>query len=452
MRIETRRATGTFRKVTRLLSALLFLVLLSLPEKCSSQTSYFPAPLAGSGWETTDPAELGWCNDRIDSLYNFLDTNGTKAFILLYHGRIVLEHYSGTFTQDSLWYWASAGKTLTSTMVGLAQEDGFLDVNEPTELYLGTGWTAETPSQEASITVRNQITMTTGLDDGAGDASCTDPACLTYLADPGDRWAYHNAPYTLLHDVVANAAGQNFTIYFNNRLRNPIGMDGFWIPSGFDKVYYSTARSAARFGLLALNRMVWDTDTIMHDTAYFHAATTPSQNLNQSYGYLWWLNGQPTYMLPQTQFVFQGPLMPNEPPDAYNGLGKNDQLINVVPSRDMVLVRLGNAAGGPVPVATVLNDQIWAHINALDCSVGISKVNLNGTGLVLVPNPAEDQVELRLPENVRITQITVLDATGRPVLKVTGAERISVAQLAPGHYTVVAQVGGRRLVAQLLKE
>jgi hypothetical protein len=105
-----------------------------------------------------------------------------------------------------------------------------------------------------------------------------------------------------------------------------------------------------------------------------------------------------------------------------------------------------------VPVATVLNDQIWAHINALDCSVGISKVNLNGTGLVLVPNPAEDQVELRLPENVRITQITVLDATGRPVLKVTGAERISVAQLAPGHYTVVAQVGGRRLVAQLLKE
>jgi hypothetical protein len=145
MRIENRRATEAFRKVPCLLSALLLFVLLSHAEKSNAQTSYFPPPVAGSTWETTDPAELGWCNSRIDSLYNFLDTNGTKAFILLYHGRILLEHYSGTFTQDSLWYWASAGKTLTSTIVGLAQEDGYLDINDPTQLYLGLGLDGRNP-------------------------------------------------------------------------------------------------------------------------------------------------------------------------------------------------------------------------------------------------------------------------------------------------------------------
>jgi CubicO group peptidase (beta-lactamase class C family) len=115
-----------------------------------AQDIYFPPAVPGSAWETLDPTTLGWCPERIDSLYDFLEAKNTKAFLVLKSGRIVLEHYFGTFTQDSLWYWASAGKTLTSTMVGMAQEDGFLDINEPTSNYLGTGWTAETPAQEAA--------------------------------------------------------------------------------------------------------------------------------------------------------------------------------------------------------------------------------------------------------------------------------------------------------------
>ncbi|MBK9419901.1 MAG: serine hydrolase [Flavobacteriales bacterium] len=436
----------------RLLVLLLLSCPLITPKISSAQTSYFPPDVAGSAWETTDPSVLGWCTDRIDSLYDFLDTNGTKAFILLYQGRIVLEHYNGTFTQDSSWYWASAGKTLVSAIVGLAQEDGYLDINEPTATYLGAGWTQETPVQEAAITVRNQLTMTTGMDDGVPENDCTDPACLTYLADAGDRWAYHNAPYTLLHNVVANGTGQNFSTYFNYRLRDPIGMDGVWLPNGYNKVYYSTARSAARFGLLALNRMVWDTDTLLHDTAYFNAATSPSQSLNQSYGYLWWLNGQPTYMLPQTQFIFQGPLMVHEPADAYNALGKNDQLINVVPSRDMVLVRFGNPADGPLPVATVLNDQIWEHINALVCPTGLAATEADRINMTLVPDPAEDLVHVQLPGNTRILQITVLDGAGRRVSHVVDADHFSVAGSAPGLYTVLVLTDRGRYVSRLLKK
>ncbi|HAT63910.1 MAG TPA: serine hydrolase, partial [Flavobacteriaceae bacterium] len=60
------------------------------------------------------------------------DANDTKAFILLKDGKIVLEQYFDDFTAESNWYWASAGKTLTATMVGIAQQEGFLDITNPT--------------------------------------------------------------------------------------------------------------------------------------------------------------------------------------------------------------------------------------------------------------------------------------------------------------------------------
>ena len=417
----------------------------------SAQTIYFPAATAGSTWETTDPATLGWCPDRIDSLYNYLDLHHTKAFIVLKDGRIVLEHYFGTFTQDSVHYWASAGKTLTSTVVGIAQEAGFLDIGQPSSTYLGTGWTSETPAQEQLITVRNQLTMTSGLNDAGADPNCTAPSCLTYLADAGSRWAYHNAAYSLLQDVVAQGTGQTFNSYFNANLRNPIGMDGFWLLLNGDHLYISTARSMARFGLLAMNRMVWATDTILHDSAYFHAATTPSQNLNPAYGYLWWLNGQSTFMLPQTQFVFSGALMPDAPMDAYNALGKNDQLINVCPAEGIVVVRMGDAAEESLQVSAYFNNIIWQYMNALDCNTGIHAADAPG-GLELRPNPARSTVHVSLPSGAIPGVILVVDALGRTVLSASGTADLNIAKLRPGVYLVKVSTGAGRTVSRLVKE
>lgn len=416
-----------------------------------AQPMYFPPVPANGTWETTDPASLGWCPDRIDSLYSYLDTHNTKAFIVLKDGKLVLEHYFGTFTQDSLWYWASAGKTLTSTVVGIAQEEGLLDINLPTSTYLDTGWTNETPAQEQQITVRHQLTMTTGLDDGSGNVDCTDPSCLTYLADAGTRWAYHNAPYTLLQDVVANATGQLFAQYFTNKLRNPIGMDGFWFQVNLNHVYFSTARSMARYGLLALNGMAWAGDSILHDSAYFHAATTPSQSINPSYGYLWWLNGQSTFMLPQTQFVFPGPLMPDAPADTYNALGKNDQLINVSPSQGLVLVRMGDAAEESVQVSAYFNNIIWQYMNELDCNTGIADAE-NSIGFTLTPNPARSTVKVSIPSGQLAEQIDVVNALGQTVLSASGTTVLNVANLTPGMYLVKVATRDAQYVSRLVKE
>ncbi len=361
-----------------------------------AQTLYFP-PLTGTAWETIAPGELGWCDDRIDSLYDLLEDNNTKAFIILKDGKIVLEKYFGTFQRDSIWYWASAGKSLTSCLVGIANQEGLLNLTDPTSQYLGEGWTACTPEQEAAITIWNQITMTTGLDDYVEENHCTLDTCLIYKADPGTRWAYHNAPYTLLDGVIEAATGQTINAYFNHKVRNQTGITGLFIPIDYNNVFFSTPRSMARFGLWMLGRGVWNGNAVLTDTAYYRQMTTTSQALNKSYGYLWWLNGKESYMLPTLQFVFPGTLMPHAPDDMFSALGKNGQYINVVPSLNMVVIRMGNAPdGNEVPVT--LNDEIWAYIQQLDCgTTALQDQQSQNLQINIFPNPTSGEFQVSLP-------------------------------------------------------
>ena len=330
-----------------------------------SAQSYFP-PNNSSEWDTLSPSNFDWCPDKIDSLYGFLDEANSKSFILLKDGKIVLEQYFDEHTDSSYWYWASAGKTLSSFLLGIAQEEGFLNINDTTSDYLGSGWTYSSPEEEEKITIWNQLTMTSGLDDGVSNPFCTDDSCLIYLAEPETRWAYHNAPYTLLRPVLENATGQGINIYANQRLLNPIGMDGIFSYVGYDNVFSSTTRSMARFGLLIQNNGEWDGTQILSDENYFSQMVNSSQDLNESYGYLWWLNGKSSFMLPGTQFVFDGSLFPNAPNDVIAALGKNGQIINVVPSENMVWIRMGNATSTEL-VETNLNIGIWNYINDLSC-------------------------------------------------------------------------------------
>ena len=330
-----------------------------------SAQSYFP-PNNSSEWDTLSPSNFDWCPDKIDSLYGFLDEANSKSFILLKDGKIVLEQYFDEHTDSSYWYWASAGKTLSSFLLGIAQEEGFLNINDTTSDYLGSGWTYSSPEEEEKITIWNQLTMTSGLDDGVSNPFCTDDSCLIYLAEPETRWAYHNAPYTLLRPVLENATGQGINIYANQRLLNPIGMDGIFSYVGYDNVFSSTTRSMARFGLLIQNNGEWDGTQILSDENYFSQMVNSSQALNESYGYLWWLNGKSSFMLPGTQFVFDGSLFPNAPNDVIAALGKNGQIINVVPSENMVWIRMGSATSTEL-VETNLNIGIWNYINDLSC-------------------------------------------------------------------------------------
>lgn len=325
---------------------------------------YFP-PLSGTEWKTISTDSLGWSATALDSLYDYLQLKNSKAFIILKNGRIAVERYFGSFTRDSLWYWASAGKTMTAMLVGIAQQEGLLNINDKTSQYLGVGWTSLPAPKEDLITIRNQLTMTTGLDDNVPDDDCTDPSCLSYLADAGTRWAYHNAPYTLLDSVVISASGLSYNTYFQQKIRNRVGMNGLWVKIGYNNVYVSNARSMARFGLLMLNNGTWDQDVLVTDTAYFNQQVNTSQNLNFSYGYLTWLNGKASHMLPTLQNVFAGYMVPNAPADMYAALGKNDQKVYVVPSQDLVVIRMGESAGNVQLAVSSFDNELWGKLKSI---------------------------------------------------------------------------------------
>ena len=338
----------------------------------ASSSLYFP-PTGSGTWETATPASLGWNESAIPDLVTYLNSTNTRALIVLQDGKIVIEQYLGTqltsgpFTASSNWYWASAGKTLTSALVGIASDQGKINLDSKTSDYLGTGWSSLTSMQEAKITVRHQLTMSTGLDDAPpspATTDCTDKPCLIYKADPGTRWAYHTAAYTLLDGVIENATKKSLDTYLTSEILSKIGMDGFHQMSGYNNVFYSTARSMARFGLLLLNKGVWDGATIIPQP-HFNLMTTSSQNYNLSYGYLTWLNGKNSFMVPQSQIVFQGELTINAPSDMFAAMGKNGQIINVVPSKNLVVIRMGDDTQDNGLVSFTFQNDLWAKLNTI---------------------------------------------------------------------------------------
>lgn len=329
----------------------------------TEETMYFP-PLTGNTWETKAPADYGWDETQIQPLLNFLEEKHSRSFMILVNGRIVMEEYFNGHTATTPWYWASAGKTLTATVTGIAQQEGHLNINDKVSDYLGNGWTSAPQAKEDLIKLHHLLTMTSGLNDALGDD--VSAANLQYVADAGTRWAYHNV-YVKLQDVVAEATGQTWSSYFDSALKTKIGMTGSWLTSGDGddlSVYWSTTRSMARFGLLALNEGNWDGNPVING-AYFTDMVTTSQNINQSYGYLWWLNGKSSYHMPQTQFEFQGSLVPNGPADMFMALGKNDQKIYVVPSKNMVVIRMGDAADEVNWALSGFDNDLWVKINAV---------------------------------------------------------------------------------------
>jgi CubicO group peptidase (beta-lactamase class C family) len=344
-----------------------YLLILLLVLNCTSddvvifpdQTYYPPNQL--DVWETVSPDALGWNTGQLNPLLNYLEDKNTKAFIILYNGRIAVESYFNGQSREQPWYWASAGKTLTTFIVGIAENEDLINISQPVSNYIGTGWTSAPLGKENLISSRNLLTMTSGLDDSLGDG--VEPADLQYLADAGTRWAYHNV-YKKLQDVVSEASGEHWSSYFNSRLRDRIGMTGDWFQVGDFNVYWSNARSMARFGLLNYSKGRWKGNQIIPESFHEDAVTT-SQTLNASYGYMWWLNGKSSFRLPQTQLEFDGPLIPHAPSDMYCALGRNDQKIYVVPSKKLVVVRMGDAADDTNFTLSDFDNELWLRINLL---------------------------------------------------------------------------------------
>ena len=237
----------------------------------------------------------------------------------------------------------------------------------------------------------------------------------------------------VLDSVIENATGQTLNTFTTIKLKNPTGMTGSFLSIGYNNIYYSTARSMARFGLLMLNDCIWNGDTVLHDKSYFDSMISPSQSLNKSYGYLWWLNGKESFMLPKMQLVFNGFFAPDAPADLISGMGKNGQIVSFSQSKNLVVVRMGQAPDSLGFVPNKYLNDLWIRLNAVMCSANDVEETREMSLFTIHDNVIE--ITGDIDNNV---SCAILDINGKIVQQSCGSTFIDIANLPKGVYVIRA--------------
>ena len=290
--------------------------------------------------------------------------------------------------------------------------------------------------------------MTSGLDEEF--FTCVEPECLIQVADPGTRWIYHNGPYNLLKNVLEQATGMGINAYTNSRIRQKIGMQsGFWLPIGDNTFFLSRARDMARFGLLIQNKGYWGDTPVLSDTIYYREMVSPSQNLNPSYGYLWWLNGQSNIVFPSNPLSFNTSLAPDAPKDVFAAAGAQGQYISISPENGLVMIRQGSSSSSDL-AATTLHNEIWKRINQLPCTT-TSTSHLSSSDINIFPNPTSDYLYIEGVAGNRIP-IRMTNLQGQEVLtQIYDSTPIQVNQLPQGVYFISFKLNSTQVTYKWVK-
>ena len=266
-------------------------------------------------------------------------------------GRIVTEQYWQSWTPETAQPIFSASKSVTATLVGMAMEEGKLKGIEQSASAFVPAWKG-TPKE--AITIRHMLTMTSGIKVGAVRAvpdvdAFEETVALPLEHKPGEHWAYNTPVYRMLLRLLETATGESINQYTARKFAPLALQQAGWdcAPAPNNKTncswYRSSLRDMSKFGLLILRNGKWE-DRQLVSAKFVKAATNTSQKLNEAYGYLWWLNGKPSFKLAGGR-AGQGMIWPDCPPDAFGALGAQDKKIYVVPSLDLVVSRHGPAAG-----------------------------------------------------------------------------------------------------------
>lgn len=262
----------------------------------------------------------------------------------------------------------SITKSVTALLVGIAQDQRLLDVDDRVATYV-PAWRG-TPSRR--VTIRHLLANTSGrewsleTDYSAMAGRAADKTRfsirLSQEARPGTVWAYNNAAIQVLEAVLEKATRTSVPDFARTHLFRPLGMHRtrFQLDGAGNAMVFggllSTCRDLARLGvLLADDGRVKGRRVI--SARYLREATQrPSSELNAAYGLLFWIN-EPGPLLQAVPGApgapaEQGPMVPAAGPKAFWGIGLFGQLLFVSPADDVVAVRLGDQppAGAPLSV------------------------------------------------------------------------------------------------------
>ncbi|MHC4379545.1 MAG: serine hydrolase domain-containing protein [Planctomycetota bacterium] len=315
------------------------------------------APWPTDDWTTSTPAAENMDPQWIAQAFQYGFNQGSQAMVVIRNGYIVAEWYASDWSVDARMDGFSLAKSVSSAAFGSALQDGlFPSIDEPAATYI-SDW--DMPSHD-DVTLRHLLSMDSGLHwDFFSDyiliALQQDQSQfavdLGVDAPPATEWVYNNTACQSLAEVFLRRTGHQLAEYSQRRIASVIGMDeAGWMTDQVGNTLsyrsvYASAREFAKFGYLYLRDGEWDGQQVL-PASWVADSTSPSQSLNPFYGYLWWLN--------------TGSLdMPDVPADAFYGAGAFEKRIYVVPSKDLVVIRLGpgslswddNAYLGPICTA-----------------------------------------------------------------------------------------------------
>ncbi len=333
----------------------------SLPE-----ASALPWPM-GDAEDTRDEAGLNKqvVQEAVAAAFSPAEAH-TAAFIVVYKGKIIAEQYAPGINKDTQLESWSMGKSLTATLIGRMIQQGYFDLESPAPV---AAW-QETGDPRKEIRIRDLLQMSSGLkfqshrDPAARPevnlmdhfyiySGAVDAFQYSYsrpLQFPiGTEGRYHNCdPLTLGYIMKTRLKEKNieYLTYAQRELFDKIGIRkqvmetdpyGNFLLTGFD---FGTARNWARLGMLYLQNGKWNDEQILPDT-YAQFVSTPAPGWKEPvYGGLFWLNGNDEMPIPK---------------EAYYMGGAGGQRTIIIPSKDLVVVRLGHHRGDPLGMKSLNN-------------------------------------------------------------------------------------------------
>ena len=324
-----------------------------------SDTIFWPL---GTKVVDTVPAELDFIKLKQAVKASFENTNPeipakTRGVVIIYKGQLIHEQYADGFSRDSKQLGWSMTKSVTNILYGIMVKQELLDIYKPAPV---TDWQNDDDPRK-SITTDALLRMSSGLHWEEVYSNVSTATNMLYkYADMGgfasrqpkdfemdEKWYYSSGSTNILSILMRERLGDEaYYQYAQNELFSKIGVSSAVIEPDASGTFvgssymWATARDWARLGQLYLNNGNWYGDQLVEDGWVDYTVTPTNGTPKGEYGSQWWLNaGQ--------EGNSENRLLPNVPTDMYMMDGYEGQRVFVVPSKDLVVVRLGqNKRGG----------------------------------------------------------------------------------------------------------
>ncbi len=283
----------------------------------------------------------------------------TRAVVVVYNNKIVAEKYGEGFNKDMPLLGWSMSKSITNALAGILVKKGKIDINKPVGI---NEWRNDTRKE---ITLNNLLQMSSGLEWNEGYGSLTDVVKMLYKSGdfyqytidkpmqvkPDSIWYYSSGTTNIVTGIIRKtfANDKEYFEFPKKALFDKIGMhsavfepdaSGNYVGSSY---VYATPRDWARFGLLYLNKGNWNGEQILPEW-WVEYTKTPNLKSNGLYGAFFWLNKSKT--------------LPDVPEDTYACYGFQEQRVFIIPSKKLVVVRMGLCDDGDFDFNEFLSDII----------------------------------------------------------------------------------------------